>query len=101
MPKLGEKFICGGREFWCIGLVPDTNMVVMQSATAVLQIPVEGLSKTFKSVGALCVGERYVAKGTFNGITAGTEYEVLQITGDTITLSNGQELSISGFAVLF
>lgn len=101
MPKLGEKFICGGREFWCVGLVPDSNMVIMQSATAVLQTPVEGLSKTFKSIGALYVGERYVAKNTYGGITAGTEYEVLQIDGEIITLSNGQELSITAFATLF
>ena len=101
MPCLGEKFICGGQEFWCGGFLPSKNQVLLHCGFAAITVPLENFDAVFQRVGALQVEGTYLAQHSYNSIVEGNEYEVTAINGDQITLSTGETISFALFAALF
>lgn len=101
MPKVGEKFICGGREFWCIRVDGDNGSASMVSGAAVIHAPLSTFEENFKQVGALESGYSYTAKNSGKGVVAGKEYMVTGVSADRVLLDKTMPLSLMAFAALF
>lgn len=100
MASIGEKYVCGGREFWCVGF-NGRDKVMLRSGAVVMETPVATFEKAFKLCGSMEIGGTCVAKETYGGVVAGAEYEVMDITKEGIVLSNGLTLSLQVFTAVF
>ena len=100
MPSMGEKYVCGGREFWCVGFI-GSEVVLMRSGAVVTEVQAASFDKSFRHVGSMEVGGDLVAKETFAGGTAGEKYTVTGIDKGIISLSNGVTMDLNVFTAVF
>ena len=100
MPSMGEKYVCGGREFWCVGF-NGSDKVIMRSGAVVMETPAESFDRTFRYVGSMEVGGTCVAKETYAGVEAGKEYGITAIDKGIITLSSGVTMDLKVFTAVF
>lgn len=100
MPSMGEKFACGGREFWCVGF-EGRSTVLLRSGAVEIGVPIKDFDTTFKQVGSMEVGGSCTAKETYGGVQAGETYEVTDIRNGNVTLSNGLVLDLKVFTSVF
>lgn len=100
MPSMGEKYICGGREFWCVGF-NGRDKVIMRSGAVVMETPAATFDTTFRYVGSMEVGGACVAKETYAGVEAGKEYGIESIDKGIVTLSSGVTMDMKVFTAVF
>ena len=100
MPSMGEKFICGGREFWCVGF-NGADSVILRSGAVLMETPAATFDQSFKKIGSMEIGGTCKAKETYGGVEAGKEYEVVDIDKGIISLSNGLKLDLKVFTAVF
>lgn len=100
MPSMGEKFVCGGREFWCVGF-NGRDKVIMRSGAVVTEVPAATFDKTFHYIGSMEVDGEVVAKETYAGVTAGEKYTVTAVDKGIISLSNGVTMDLQVFTAVF
>lgn len=101
MPNKGEKFICGGREFWCMEPEDLHGKITMSSGGLLTQVPAAGFDASFQKINELTVGTFYTSKEAFPGIEAGQAYSVTKIDGDRIELDGSTTIPYPLFARLF
>lgn len=100
MVKLGNKYTCGGREFWCVGLKGGEE-VTLQSGGVKLTVSPARLERDFQFVNALAVGESYTAKHTYESVQEGETYTVASIGGEGISFECGITLGLEAFTATF
>lgn len=100
-PKLGEKYVCGGRECWCVGTSQKGHVVHLQSGAVSFSTPIDAFWKYFKFLTYMAVGEAVLAKTTYHDIVAGTTYTITEIRGEEITLNTGVVLDLKIFTAVF
>lgn len=100
MPSMGEKYVCGGREFWCVGF-NGRDKVIMRSGAVVTEVPAAIFDENFCYVCSMEVGGEVVAKETYAGVTAGEKHTVTAIDKGVISLSNGVAMDLQVFTAVF
>lgn len=99
MPKIGEKYVCGGREFWCAEVTGETAK--MYSGPVSVEVPLYKFDATFKLVGEITVGATYSARGSVGGFVMGRKYTVCGLGGDTVDIEGVGSITVETFAKLF
>lgn len=97
---LGDKYTCGGREFWCVGLEGDKKST-LQSGNIQITLPNSTIEENFQFVNALAVGKRFIVRRPAKGLEPRTFYTVEGIEGETIILNGGHRLSLEEFTAAF
>ena len=101
MYKIGGKYICGGREFWCVGIAEKEKHVVIRSGLVSIVVPMDKFEGGFKCVGEITARATYTAKFSDGGVVAGKPYTVESFEGNFVVLAGVGAIDIAKFATLF